>query len=127
MKLKKATTQTINYPSKKEITPLLLTIALSFSASANPQIDSENNQTKELPPIETVELLGDMMPVQPVEIEPYPENEQNCTALPTPPTKEQNQSTIIKPIHLKGKIAYKREEENQSIVKPFMLEGKTTR
>jgi len=41
MQLKKATTERVNYPSRREFNPLLLTIALTLSASVNAQADGD--------------------------------------------------------------------------------------
>jgi len=113
MKLKKVTTQNINYPSRKDITPILITIALTLPVSANPQIDIESNQTKEATPVDSVERIEGYEPayIPPIEeikfrkATEYLTEDNNCTSsLPTTQTEEQNQTTIIKPRRLMGKI-----------------------
>ena len=105
MQLQKATTKTIHYPSRRDISPILLTLALSLSASANPPIDVENNQREEIrTPVESVESIQGY---EPPYISPVEEiADKNCTAsLPTPPIEEQNQTTVVKPRRLMGKVA----------------------
>ena len=116
MRLKKATVSTIDYPTREQITPILLSIALSFSACSSSSIESERdnierNQTE----IEEPESIAGGKGIVKNKVEvPYvlegyvePPNisiapEENSTVT----VGEQNQSTVIKPVALKGKVKY---------------------
>ena len=108
MQLKKATTERVNYPSRREFNPLLLTIALTLSASVHAQTDGDieipsnieggkseylssidTNESDKFPTIDDrqVVILGEMN-IEERDVF----SDENCSSS----LNEQNESTLIK-------------------------------